>query len=148
MELNYFEDYDVGQRETSGSYTAVKEEFMELARKWDPQPFHVDEEAADKSIYGGVTAPSLYIIGVTTWLNHQFEPKMVSMGLIGYQNMRFPNPVRHGDKLSLVHEVIEKRQSQSKSDRGIIVFRGTLSNQHSESVLVFEAIVLMRRRTI
>ena len=87
----------------------------------------------------------MYMIAVATWLNHQITPKMASMGLFVYQDMQFPNPVRHGDELSLTHEVIEKRESQTKTDRGIILFRGTLSNQRCEPVLIFEATVMTRR---
>ena len=70
MELKHFEDYEPGQMEIAGSYTVDKEELIDYAAKWDPQPFHVDEEAAKTSIYGGITASSLYTMAIGSWLIH------------------------------------------------------------------------------
>ena len=147
MKLKYFEDYEIGQTETAGSYTADKKEMIACAKKWDPQPFHVDEEAAKASIYGGITAPSIYTMAIADWLGHQFEYTMMSLGLLGYDRMEFPAPVRPGDKLALSSTVIEKRESQSKPDRGIIRFNVVISNQKDEAVLKFEAKVMMAKRS-
>ncbi|NQT74604.1 MAG: MaoC family dehydratase N-terminal domain-containing protein [Chloroflexi bacterium] len=146
MKLKYFEDYEVGQTEIAQSYIADKEEMIACARKWDPQPFHVDEEAAKASIYGGITAPSIYTMAITDWLGHQFEYTMVSLGLLGYDHMEFPNPVRPGDTLIMSSTVIEKRESQTKPDRGVVRFNSVVSNQKDEPVLTFEAKVMMAKR--
>lgn len=147
MKLKYFEDYEIGQTEVAGRYTANKEEMIACAKKWDPQPFHIDQNAAQASIYGGITAPSIYTLAIADWLGHKFEYKMVSLGLLGYDRMEFPTPVRPGDKLILSSTTIEKRESQTKPDRGIIRFDTVVSNQNDEPVLKFEAKVMMAKRS-
>ncbi len=146
MKLKYFDDYEVGKTEVARSYIANREEMINCAKKWDPQPFHVDEEAAKASIYGGITAPSIYTMAIADWLGHQFEYKMMSLGLLGYDRMEFPTPVRPGDKLILSSTAIEKRESQTKPDRGVIRFNAVVSNQKDEPVLKFEAKVMMAKR--
>jgi len=147
VEFRYFEDYDIGQPELIGSYTTDKLEFMELAKRWDPQPFHIDEEAARASIYGGLTAPHLYTMAISGWLGNQIEPPMASMGLLGYNNVKFPNPVRHGDQLTLTSEVIEKKASKTKLDRGVAVFRGVMTNQNGDTVMTLDATVMLMKRS-
>ncbi len=147
MKPKYFDDYEVGQTEIARSYIADREEMINCAKKWDPQPFHVDEEAAKASIYGGITAPSVYTMAISNWLGHQFEYAMVSLGLLGYDRMEFPNPVRPGDTLILSSTAINKRESQSKPDRGVIWFNVVVSNQKEEPVLIFEAKVMVAKRS-
>ncbi|MFO8011237.1 MAG: MaoC/PaaZ C-terminal domain-containing protein [Dehalococcoidia bacterium] len=146
MKLRYFEDYEVGQTEVATGYTADRQEMIDLARKWDPQPFHVDEEAAKATIYGGITAPSIYTMAVAGWLGHRFEPPMASMGLLGYDKMEFRHPVRPGDDLKLSSTVAEKRESATRPDRGLVRYNVTVSNQNDEPVLTFEAKVMVAKR--
>lgn len=147
MKLKYFDDYEVGQTETAGSYVADKDEMISCAKKWDPQPFHVDEKTAQESIYGGITAPSVYTMAIANWLGHQFGYTMMSMGLLSYEHMEFPNPVRPGDILTLSSTIIEKRESRTKPDRGVIRFNTVVSNQKDEPVLTFEVKVMMAKKT-
>ena len=146
MGLRYFEDYEVGKPEIMGSYTADKQEFMELARKWDPQFFHVDEEAAKDSIYGGLIAPHLYTMAICNWIGNQAEPGMASLGMLGYERIQYPNPVRHGDCLTLTSQAIKKKESKTKPDRGVMSFRGVMTNQDGETVMAMDATVMVMRR--
>lgn len=147
MGLLYFEDYQVGQIITSThSYLVEKEELVEFAKKWDPQPFHVDEEAASKSIYGGLTAPAIYTTAVSGWLGNTIEPKGAFMAGLGWYAIDFPNPVRPGDRLSLSSTVIEVRESETRNDRGIVQFANQVMNQNKETVLRAEIATLVARR--
>jgi len=148
MEPAYFEDYEPGQTIDMGTYTADRDEFMEMARRWDPQVFHVDEEAARDSIYGGLIAPHIYTMAIANWLGNNAEPGMAAMAMLGYDHMRFPNPVRHGDRLTLTSELIGKRESRTRADRGIAVFRGVMTNQNGEPVLTMDATIMMMRRPL
>lgn len=145
MELMYYKDYEIGQMETAASYRVDKEEPMEFAEKWDPQPFHVDEKAAKLSIFGGIIAPSIYTMAIGSWLINQITPKGASMGLLGFHNLQFPHPVRPGDELSLTRQLLK---SQTRSDRGIIRFQGKVSKQNGVPVFTFENIVTMKRRPL
>lgn len=146
MKLKYFDDYEVGQNETSQSFIADNEDMIACAKKWDPRPFHVDEEAAKASPYGGIIAPSIYTMAIASWLGHQFEYSTVSLGLIGYDKMEFLNPVRPNDVLTKSSTVIEKRESQTKPDRGIVHFNIVMSNQKNEPVLIYEMKVMVAKR--
>lgn len=146
MKLKYFDDHEVGSVETVGSYTAEKKEMMACAQKWDPQPFHVDEKVAESSIYGGITAPSIYTLAISNWLSHQFDSTMADLGLLGYDRMEFPNHVRPGDTLVMTSTITDKRASRTKSDRGIVRFRVIVSNQKDEPVLKYDVKTMLARR--
>ncbi|MFO8011529.1 MAG: MaoC/PaaZ C-terminal domain-containing protein [Dehalococcoidia bacterium] len=149
MKLLYFEDYQVGQIISApGSYLVEKEELIEFASKWDPQPFHIDEEAASNSIYGGLTAPAIYTTAVSGWLGNSIEPKGAFMAGLGWYSIEFPNPVRPGDRLSLSSVVKEVRESGTRNDRGIVRFANVIKNQKGEAVLQSEIATLVARRPI
>ena len=81
MEEVYFEDYEVGKKTTVGEYVVKKEEVIEFAKKWDPQPFHMDEQAANGSVYGGLTASGVHIMSIRTWLLHKsHKTKLALLG--------------------------------------------------------------------
>ncbi|MBT4512492.1 MAG: SnoaL-like domain-containing protein [Chloroflexi bacterium] len=143
--MRYFEDIELHHKEIFGSYSVTKEEIIEFAKKWDPQPFHIDEEAAAKSIYGGITAPSTYTIAVCHSFTTYWDPPVAWMGALGWQDVEFPNPVRPGDVLSIVGECIERRGSRSKYDRGILRFLIVMTNQNGKAVLSFKTKAMVAR---
>jgi acyl dehydratase len=151
----YFEDFEVGTKVTIGEYLITKQEVVEFAKKWDPQPYHVDEKAGEASAYGGLTASGSHIMAIRTWLLHhgkdsskasQPQGRVAIIGALGWDEVRFQNPVRPGDRLFLTREVIEKRESRSKPGRGIVQQLMTVSNQNDECVLIQKDSILVAKR--
>jgi len=145
----YFEDLEIGSMVKSRvEYLVSQEEIIEFAKKWDPQPHHVNEYEAEKSVFGSLTAAGCHIFTIRTWLIHQLDTEgiMRPLAALGYDAVRFPNPVRPGDRLSLTSECIDKQESKSKPDRGIVKFRMTVSNQAGEPVLVHVDTIMVPQR--
>ena len=136
----YFEDLEEGQRRELGSYTVPEDEMMEFARRYDPQPIHVDEEAAQDSIFGGVIASGWYTASVCMrLLADEFLNEAASMGALGLDKLRWQNPVRAGDTLTVSNEILETRPSESRDDRGYVRNKTVAYNQDGEEVLVWVA---------
>jgi len=146
MSIKYYEDFTVGSSETFGNYIVEKDEIIEYARKWDPQPFHIDEEKAKKSVFNGLTAAGSHIFAVSILLIMQREIKVQVVAMLGIEKLRFKHPVRPGDRLSLTHECIDKRESENKDDRGIVQNRITLKNQNGDDVLTYIDNMLISKR--
>jgi acyl dehydratase len=148
VENRYFEDYIPGSVHEFGPITVEKEEIIAFAKRYDPQTFHTDPEAATKSIYGGLIA-SGWLTGSLTMrlaVDHYLS-HVASLGSPGLWEMRWLGPVRPGDELRIRVTVLETRRSNSKPDRGILrSFIETL-NQKDEIVLTMEPInfILCRR---
>ncbi len=136
----YYEDYEIGAKRRMGSVTLSKEEIVDFARKFDPQPFHIDEAAAEASIFGGLTASSCHTFALTGLINAQNIEKSAVVANLGADSLRFPEPVRPGDTLTLTSECTEKRVSKSRPSIGIVACRTCLENQ--QGVIVMD--VMMR----
>ena len=119
-----------------GAHTLTEEEIVAFARQFDPQAFHVDPEAARRGPFGGLTASGLHTFGIFSRLvTDELMAGVVNLGGAGVDAMRWLVPVRPGDTLRGRATVIEgTRPSASKPDRGIVVLRGELENQHRELV--------------
>jgi acyl dehydratase len=146
-DMLYLEDFQPGQVREFGHYAVSEEEIVEFARRYDPQPFHVDPEAAKQSIYGG-------LIG-SGWMTCAIAMRMIcdgyllrtaSMGSPGVDNVRWKLPVRPGDVLHMRMTIVEVRPSQSKPDRGIVRTTWEVMNQKNEVVMTSEGMGLYRRR--
>ena len=114
----YFEDVEVGSARTSGEFELTEEDVVEFARVWDPQPFHVDPEAARESPFGGLTASTCHIFCVAAKLLSQMEPLAVIAA--ARHELDLLRPARPGDRLSMTVACAEKRASRSKADRGTV----------------------------
>jgi acyl dehydratase len=141
----YFDDIDVGYQSLVGTYSLRKEEVVEFARRWDPQPFHVDEEAAASSIYGGLTASSLHLFAICTRLFFDHPDRIAVLAMLGKDEIRFPTPARPGDELTYRTECIARRASRSKPDRGVITLLDTVRNQAGEIVLSQKVTLMVAR---
>ena len=144
----YFEDMPVGLKsEAEASYTFTAEEIKQFAGKWDPMPFHVDEELAAQTPLGKLFACSTHVLSAGVKLTHEMmdEPAAAVAGL-GWNDVSFPLPVCAGDTIRLVTEVIEARESRSKPDRGIINTQNTLINQYGEVVARYKIATMMLKR--
>jgi acyl dehydratase len=135
--LKYYEDYVLGKTlNIPVTYTVTEEEIISMASKWDPQPFHIDREAAKESIFGGLVASSAHIIPIFIWLGQQEGIRTAAVSALGFEDMRPLAPIRPGDVLSYQYECTEKRLSRSRPGIGIVKCTGRMSNQHGELVFV------------
>ena len=140
MDIMFFEDVEVGKKRTkSVTYQVKKEEIIEFARHWDPRSFHIDEVAAVSSVFGGLVACSAHIFSILSWFGTHGKKRTESMAALGFDKLGMHHPVRPSDTLSCSFECLEKRESYSKQDRGIVRTLATISNQ--QNIEVFSAIV-------
>lgn len=143
----YFEDLPAGTVFDLGTYGVTKEEILEFARKYDPQPFHTDEEAAKDSIYGGLIASGWHTCSMMMrLLCDGLLSRAASLGSPGMDQIRWLKPVRPGDTLHGVMKIVDSRASRSKPDRGVIRSRWEVHNQDGEMVMTMEGIGMYRRR--
>jgi acyl dehydratase len=142
----YFEDVEVGDSYTAGPYSVTKSEIIRFAQQYDPVPEKIDEDAAARSIFGGLTASGPHIFSIYILLTSQLQPRLHFLGGLGWDELRMPKAVRPNDELDLDLIVLEKRESKSKSDRGILRLRIILRNQRRETVLECLVTVLIARR--
>lgn len=131
----YYEDLEPGQIIDCGSQTADKAEMMEFARKWDPRPFHIDEEFAKASLYGSLTASGIYTLALFTNASNVGTGDFAARGALGYEKLLFPVAVKPGDVLTARSEILDKRPSKSRPELGIIHSRDTMTNQRGETAL-------------
>ena len=135
--MQYFEDLEVGTKASFGQYEVTREEVMEFAGKYDPQPFHLDDDAAAKTHFGRLSASGWHTCAMTMrMMVDQFsKEKAASLGSPGIDELRWLKPVYPGDTLRVESELIEKRQSKSKPSMGLTKSRQTVFNQHDEPVM-------------
>ncbi len=143
----YFEDLAAGQEYDLGSRTLDSDAIVDFATEFDPQPFHVDEDAAEQSIYGGLIASGWQTCCVyMRLLCDSFLLQVHSMGSPGVDELRWLGPVRPGDTLSAKLRIDEVRASKSKPDRGIVMTAGEVRNQDGVLVLTLKSPLMVRRR--
>lgn len=143
----YFEDVVPGTVEEFGSMDVTEEEIVDFARKFDPQYFHLDEEAAKRSLFGGLAASGWHTASLMMRMlvEHVLSPE-VSLGSPGVDELRWLKPVRPGDVLSLRMTILEATRSRSKPDRGVVRSLVEVLNQSREVVLSVKTMVLYRCR--
>ncbi|TPQ38738.1 MULTISPECIES: MaoC family dehydratase [Cupriavidus] len=143
----YFEDFEVGSRRELGSYLVTEEEILSFARQYDPQPFHIDKEAAAKSIYGGLISSGWMTCSIMMrLLVLSTTGKSASMGSPGVDEIRWLKPVYAGDTLTAVLVVLDTRPSQSKPDRGVVHTQWEATNQRGELVCTVKGMGMYGRR--
>ena len=147
MTARYLEDYAVGQRFRSGPLRIDKERIKRFGAEFDPQPFHLDAEAARHTIFGGLVASGWLTAAVTMRLLVESELKPAG-GIVGAgaDEFRWPRPVRPGDELRIESEVLEVRPSKSRPAQGLIKVRTTTLNQNDEAVQIIVANLVVPRR--
>jgi acyl dehydratase len=133
----YFEDLAVGQKFSSPALRVEAGAITAFARDFDPQPFHLDDEAAKASIFHGLAASGWHTAALTMrlCLASDFRPAGGILGIGG--ELSWLKPVRPGDELHIDAEIIETRLSRSHPDRGLVKIRVTTLNQHGETVQTF-----------
>lgn len=147
MTNRFLEDFAVGQTFGSARLRIDADEIKRFAAKFDPQLFHLDEDAARKTIFGGLAASGWHTAALTMRLLVDSEIKPAG-GIVGagFDDFRWPLPVRPGDELHVATEILEVRVSQSRPDQGVIKLRTTTLNQNGEAVQISVGNLIVPRR--
>ncbi len=148
-DLDYFEDIEIGRRYAAPQpYCVTREDIIGFASSWDWRPYHVDEQAANQSMFQGLVACGSHVFAIWTRLSLQAQSEaraQATMAGLGSE-MRLTQPIRPGDKISYCGEVVAKRQSKSRSDAGIIETHHELHNQDGQLVFLVEGVTLVQHR--
>ena len=145
--MRYWEDIKAGDVVELGSHTMDKERMLAFAREFDPQPFHIDEKAAEASIYGGLIASGWQTGSVLMrLLCDGFLKDIAGLGSPGLDEVRWLKPVRPGDTLTARLTVLDTTGSRSKPDRGIVRSLNEVLNQHGEVVMSTTGVNFVLRR--
>ena len=147
MAERFFDDFAIGERFKSAGLTVSEAAILDFALTYDPQPFHLDKEVAEAGPYGGLIASGFQTLALAFRLF--LQEKIIdacSMGSPGLDELRWLKPVRPGDTLHVEAEVLEKRPSESKPDRGVLRMRYAAKIQNGETVMTFIAIHILRRK--
>ncbi len=133
--MRYFEDYEVGEVLEYGAQRVEKDDILAFARLYDPGVFHLDEEAAKETMYGGLIAPGFLVTALCLKMWYLDAPAASNQGSPGWDEIRWVKPVRPGDVLSVRAEVMEKRALRSRPGIGVIKMRKTVFNQDGDAVM-------------
>jgi acyl dehydratase len=143
----YVEDYSAGDIFDLGTYDVSREEIIEFSQKYDPFPFHVDDRAAEETVFGGLISSGWLTALVWLRLMHKaFLCYETTLGSPGHEEMVWPTPVRPGDRLKGRVEIKESRVSASKPDLGFVRYTATLTNQEGKEVFVTTSTMIVKPR--
>ena len=146
--MRYFEDLEVGAETDFGSYAVTREEVLEFARKYDPQPFHLSDEGAANTHFGRLCASGWHTAAMTMAViaRKVVGEEQAGLGSPGIDELRWLKPVYPGDTLHVRGTILEKTPSRSRPDMGSFRTQTTVTNQDGDVVMTFISIVLIRRR--
>jgi len=146
--MKYFDDIEVGDATEFGHYDVTREEVLEFARKYDPQPFHLSDEEAAKTHFGRLAASGWHTCAMTMAViaRHVVDDEQAGLGSPGVDELRWLKPVYPGDRLAVRGSIVEKIPSRSKPHIGVIRTKTTVTNQDGVDVMSFTSIVMMQRR--
>jgi acyl dehydratase len=146
--MRYFEDLEVGAETYFGSYNVTREEVLEFAHKYDPQPFHISDEEAAKTHFGQIAASGWHTAAMTMAVIARYVVKdeQAGLGSPGVDELRWLKPVYPGDTLHVRGKIVETRPSQRRPEIGSFRTETTGTNQDDVPVMRFTSIVLIRRR--
>jgi acyl dehydratase len=142
----YFEDLEVGSETYFGSYEVTREEVLEFARKYDPQPFHLSDEAAAKTHFGRISASGWHTTAMTMAVIAKNLSRQAGLGSPGVDELRWLKPVYPGDTLHVRGTIVEKTPSRSKPFMGSFRTETVVTNQHDVPVMRYTSIALIRKR--
>ena len=146
--MRYFEDLEVGAETDFGSYDVTRDEVLEFARKYDPQPFHLSDEEAAKTHFGRIAASGWHTCAMTMAViaRKVVGQDQAGLGSPGVDELRWLRPVYPGDTLHVRGRIVDKTPSRSRPDMGSFRTETTVTNQDGVPVMRFISIVLIRRR--
>lgn len=143
----YFDDVQVGETQRFGRYEVTREEIIEYARQFDPQPFHVDEAAAKASMFGGLIASGWHTGAMLIrMINDHAIPGAATTGALGFDDLKWLKPVRPGDVLSVETRVVDKTESRRRPEIGVVKIESQVLDQRGEVKMSLISLVLYRRR--
>ena len=142
----YFEDISVGDHAESGEQHVDKDEMLDFARRYDPQYFHTDPEAAKASVFREVVASGLFTTVVWRRLDHEISGDIAWICGVAWKDTRWPKAVRAGDRLRAHWACVSKRESSSDPRRGVIEMDYRLTNQNGDTVFSCRSVNLIERR--
>jgi acyl dehydratase len=142
----YLDDFEPGQRFSTRGCTRSEAQILDFAFHYDPQPFHLDKPAAEATPYGGLIASGFQtlLVSFRLWYAERIM-NAASLGSPGMDEVRWLAPVRPGDTIRVEAEVLEKRPSRSKPDRGTVVIAYLVKNQRDEPVMSYRVLHIFRR---
>lgn len=148
MITRYLDDFSVGQRFVTGKLIVDAEQIKTFAAEFDPQPFHLDEGAAEASFFRGLAASGWHTAALSMRLivDSDFKPAGGVIG-VGLEEFRWPNPVRPGDEIHVECEVLDVRPSRTRPTHGLLKARNTTLNQNGDAVLVQVVNLMVQRRS-
>ena len=144
--MRYYEDIPFDRRSVVGTYHLSEAAIIDFARAWDPQPFHTDAEAARASVFGGLVASSAHLFAICTRLFFDHPDPIRVVAMLGKDKLRLPNPARAGATLTYETRCIEKRNSASRADVGIVTLVDTVTDDAGRVVLTQEVSLMVARR--
>lgn len=145
--MKYVEDFPVGVRRQIGSRTVDEAEVIRFAKEFDPQPFHIDKEAAAAGFYGGIIASGWHTCSMTMRLMVDgYLSDSAALGSPGIDELRWLRPVRPGDTLTVYSTVAGVKVSTTKPDRAVMTTKTEVENQNGEVVLTMLGKTMMKRR--
>jgi acyl dehydratase len=133
----FYDDLSIGDTDTFGSYVVTKEEVLDFAEKYDPQPFHLNEKIAKKSIFRGLCASGWHTCAMTMrmMVDHLMKQGLASMGSPGIDELKWRKPVFPGDTLTVTTTITEMRLSEQRPNIGLIKSNYIVTNQNNETVM-------------
>lgn len=146
--MMYFEDFEIGKTEEFGSYNVLRKEVIEFARKYDPQPFHLDDEAASKTLFGKLSASGWHTCAMTMrmMVEEMHAQKVVSEGSPGVDKIRWKRPVYPGDTLHVRTTITGKKDMPKRPHLGLVEKSYEIFNQDGTVVMTFKGAGMMRRK--
>jgi len=146
--MRYFEDLEIGAETDFGSYDVTREEVLEFAHKYDPQPFHLSDEEAAKTHFGRISASGWHTCAMTMAVIARYvvEGGQAGLGSPGIDELRWLKPVYPGDTLHVRGKIVDMTPSRSRPDMGSFRTMTIVTNQDGVPVMRFTSIVLIRRR--
>ncbi|MEF8822325.1 MAG: MaoC family dehydratase [Halovenus sp.] len=143
----YYEEYAVGDSWEFGEETVTKDEIIEFAEKYDPQPMHVDEEAAEESMFGGLIASGWQTAAICMRMFVEHRIDEGSKGARGVDDLRWIRPLRPGDTLRAEAEVVDKYPDDENQDIGYVDTKLTAYNQNDEAVITWIGLEIVERKS-
>jgi acyl dehydratase len=146
----YFEDVELNKEVTFDAvYHVTEAEIIEVGNRWDPQPFHIDPEAAKDSLFGGLVASSAHVFAIWVSMGNDDIDKdkaIASVSALGFNNLQWHAPIRPGDAIKSSFEITEARKSNSRPGLGIVNSKNRMFNQNNETVFTLECVFLVPYR--
>jgi acyl dehydratase len=146
----YLEDLEIGATDRFGRYRVTRDEVLEFARKYDPQPFHLSDDQAAKTLFGRIAASGWHTAGITMRMtvDHWQARQVAILAGLGVDDLRWLKPVYPDDVLHATIEILDAAVSRSNEQRGVARLRTTTFNQHDEAVMTHDSSVLVATRPI